>query len=394
MPDLKSYLDRLTPDPWRESQPFSADLLEASELLWNTTSAGGREKIVGDWIAKHQPCLFGRIAAKNGLLRFCILDETDVAQGDRHVSDFIQADRLKWTQAGFRGEASGFIIVLLSKKVANAKPDDVAGAMGKHLASLYLKRSVDFDKVEQDELFLEYPSDNKASYAWGVGVNYFGSPGDGRWWHDHRFPGGLAFSMNSVGHMAQSGRLAKALETVEKELGIDLGANRDPTKVDNLGTALDFAMRTIDGACPTRSGRATELLPLAQSDPLRTEMPCPVELPKKIADYDYTKYRGYYHTDFTVPSLYFKPDVDRPGDAAPIELDFSYLFDARLENPDHVTLGTGRRIRALHHDSEPTRQGDVTGTKRSRMAGRIISISDSNTLSTALGIKEGERRVK
>jgi len=173
--------------------------------------------------------------------------------------------------------------------------------------------------------------------------------------------------------MAQSGRLAKALGILEKELGIDLGTDRDPTKVDSLGTALDFAMRTIDRACPTNSGRATELLMLAPDDPVRSELPCPAALPQKLAGYDYTKYRGYYHTDFTVPSLYFRPDVERPEDASPLELDFSYLFDNRLKNPDHVTLGTGRRIRAQRDDSEAAGSVHDTGTKKSRALHALAS---------------------
>ncbi len=394
MSDLRSYLDRLTPDTWRESHPFSADLELASERLWKAVSIEERQGILAEWILKNQPCLFGSIAAKNDLLRFCILDESDVVQGDQHLSDRITEDRLKWTQSGFHGEASGFVIVLLSKKAANGRPDDVAGALAKHLASLYLKRPVEFDQIEQDDIFLEYPSNNKATYVWGVGVNYFGSPGDGRWWHDHRFPGGVAFSMNSVGHMAQSGKLAKALGILEKELGIDLGTDRDPTKVDNLGTALDFAMRTIERACPTNSGRATELLLLAPDDPVRSELPCPAALPQKLAGYDYTKYRGYYHTDFTVPSLYFRPDVERPEDASPLVLDFSYLFDNRLENPDHVALGTGRRIRAQLDDSEAAGGVHDTGTKKSRMEGRVVEISESAMLSTALGRTDPKSRIR
>jgi hypothetical protein len=32
-------------------------------------------------------------------------------------------------------------------------------------------------------------------------VDFFACAGDGRWWHDHRFPGGIAYTANSTGHM-------------------------------------------------------------------------------------------------------------------------------------------------------------------------------------------------
>src|SRR4051812_11061489 len=105
-------------------------------------------------------------------------------------------------------------------------------------------------------------------------------------------------------------------------------------------------MQTIDNASDAVSGKATELLPLP-ADP--TSLPvetCPFKLPGKLGDKNYCAYRGYYHTDFTLPSEYFRPDVKRPTEIKPFDdLDFTYLFHSSPNNPEHSTMGEGVAIR-------------------------------------------------
>ena len=69
-------------------------------------------------------------------------------------------------------------------------------------------------------------------------------------------------------------------------------------------------------------------------------------MPEKLNGKDYCKYRGWYHTDFTLPSEYFQPDVTRPALIREHTLDFTYLFDSSLDNPDYRLLGKGRQIRS------------------------------------------------
>src|SRR5205823_13856784 len=78
-------------------------------------------------------------------------------------------------------------------------------ALALKLCELYLERTV-LDEILHDGPILVINRDGEATErrSWKVGVNYFSAQGDGRWWHDHRIPGGMAFSMNSVGHMARS----------------------------------------------------------------------------------------------------------------------------------------------------------------------------------------------
>jgi hypothetical protein len=59
------------------------------------------------------------------------------------------------------------------------------------------------------------------------------------------FPGGLAFSINSVGHMAKACGIAKIMNGMNNLLDIN-DETFIESKVDSLVQALEFAMRTID----------------------------------------------------------------------------------------------------------------------------------------------------
>jgi hypothetical protein len=177
------------------------------------------------------------------------------------------------------------------------------------------------------------------TWKWFAGVNYFAANADGRWWRDHRIPGGLAFSTNSVGHLVKSGLLRNAKEEFWKRLGIDVELDEN-APIDSLPKALRLAMQTIYLASDGPSGKATELVPRSDDTP-----PPPIELKSYLSDKEHRFYRGYYHTDHTLPSPYFEPSIERSQDIAEFHLDFSYIFDKSLSNPDHIAMGTGRRIR-------------------------------------------------
>ena len=101
------------------------------------------------------------------------------------------------------------------------------------------------------------------------------------------------------------------------------------------------------------SGRATELLSLGAD---RNELPvaeCPVKLSKLVADKNYCEYSGWYHTDYTLPSEYFLPDIERPADLKGHSLDFTYLFHRSIDNPDFRVMGDGHQIRQWDSNSRP-----------------------------------------
>jgi hypothetical protein len=111
--------------------------------------------------------------------------------------------------------------------------------------------------------------------------------------------------------------------------------------VDSLGNALKFAMLTINNAQDTISGKATCLKDLSPEAYGKLSPKCPFSPSPNLATKDFSTYLGWYDTDATVPSDYFRPDVERPSSVNQRDLTFTYLFDDSLENPDFETMGLG-----------------------------------------------------
>jgi hypothetical protein len=217
---LADFYQRLVPDPWRSQNGFSPDIAESNAQLLNATTDEERCAILAAWLEKYQPCLFGRVAAKKGLISYCFLTERDLTATDLVVRSKIQSARTLWTRLAYEGKRSAFVLVALSSTLVSALPDKNLLAFTKHLASLYLLRDVNQDEIYMDEIFLEMPGSSKATWRWNVGVNYFGVSADKRWWQDHRIPGGLGFSANSVGHLVKSGQIAEKMSELEELLGV------------------------------------------------------------------------------------------------------------------------------------------------------------------------------
>jgi hypothetical protein len=375
--DIGSLFEKLKPDDWRKKVGFSDDIVEAQKRLFDPREDAA--SVLSDWLELNQPCIFGRAAAKLKLIRFCILRESDLTS-DAATRDIIQNARLKWIKDAFDGKASAFVILLISPRIAHAVPDGTVRDIAHRLTSLYLRHlEVQFDTVHHERVLLEKPGSEKMTWEWLAGVNYFCAQGDRRWWHDHRIPGGMGLSVNSVGHMAKAGKISDFLGRLNKELGVDI-SEFGTGKIKSLQDALLYAMLTIDGAASAVSGKATELLPLPTGDEARPVLTCPIKLPPKLSGKSHCTYSGWYHTDQTLPSDYFRPDVARPSDVLRHDdLDFTYLFDDSVDNPAFETMGTGRRIRANGEGGE-----EAADQKIGRMVPREISIEDSPLLKAAL----------
>ena len=379
MSDVRRLFEALTPDPWRQQTPFSEALRVATDALLVAESDEQRSDIMSRWLERNQPCLFGRVAAKMRAISFCFLTETDLLGTDEGIRAKIQGCRLRWTRAGYLGNSSAFVVAVISQRVAEAEPNAAMFALAQRLAWLYLQVDVAADAILHDEVFLEFPGNDRVTWMWRAGVNYFAAHGDGRWWQDHRIPAGLAFSVNSVGHLVKSGRLVNAVADLEQSLGLKTGDFAE-RKIDSLSKALEFAMRTIAIASNAVSGPATSLLP----KPGDSEEP-PGQLPSFLAEKDFRKYHGWYHTDFTLPSEYFRPEVQRPDSLSGHSLDFTYLFVKDIENPDFDLMGEGRRIRADGMDRlEDGRDHSKDVTSR----GQIVSLEDAPQLRRALALPD------
>jgi hypothetical protein len=275
---ISDLILKLRPDPWRVSQGFSSEVEEANrELFRPGITETQAEQILSAWLQKHQPCLFGRIAAKLGAVSYCILNETDLHQGDELIKRKIQTARLAWTHAGFEGAKSAFVILAISPQIANALPGADMRDLARRFGYLYLEEDIVMDSAHLEQVYLQKPGARLTTWKWLAGVNYFCAQGDKRWWQDHRIPGGMAFSINSVGHLVKSGMMANAMKELDRIM--DAPEESYPeTKLDSLDKALELAMRTISKASDAISGKATELLPLPE-DTSKLPVPlCPVNL--------------------------------------------------------------------------------------------------------------------
>jgi hypothetical protein len=379
---IANLMSELKADTWRSEVGFSSDLESyQTKILQSANDKAAVQEQLAEWLQRFQPCLFGRIAAKLSLLTYCILTDEDLLGSDEAIATKIQDSRTEWTREAFEGKKSGFIILAVSGAIARAEPNSSMKALAQRLCSLYLMGEVLSDQIYLDEVFLEKPGPKRMTWRWNVGINYFCSNGDKRWWADHRIPGGLAFSMNSVGHMVKSTLISQKLS----ELNFLFDTQHEElvtTKIDSLEKALEFAMRTIHLAAETISGKATLLLPLPPDPKTLPVRPCPVKLPAFLSDRDYCQYAGYYHTDYTIPSEYFVPAIERRANQTRYELDFTYLFQKGINNPAFTTTGKGRRIRA------GMRLGQ-TRTKSLKSEGKLVPISSSQRLSRALRDENG-----
>lgn len=367
MKHLHELVRSLTPDPVRAKLGFSQDIGDASTEI--SEYSEDRERVIDllrRWLVKAQPCRFGRIAAAKGMLNFCVITERDIERGDLHVKNSIQDARREWWKRGLVGESHGFIVLLASSQVALAEPNHQMQELARYFCALYLQHdALEVDRIYHDELFLRIPElGNQRLIKWLAGVNVFATAADRRWWNDHRIPGGLAFSANSVGHMVRSLAVRSRLGEVLNELGIKMEVHDH--KLDTLLDALVGAMRTIKGASKGPWDAATSLRPIGPREDLPI-LELPSELPDDLRGYDYCNYTGFYHTDVCVPSSYFTPAVDRPSAVVPIELDLTYLLEDSVDNPAHDTMGKGVVIGGASqkrtHSTVATMRGEIVSLR-------------------------------
>jgi len=385
---VASLLKQLTPDPWRAAVGFSPDIDAANRILFKPDSNSDWTSVLSGWLQKNQPCVFGRMAAKFGFIHYCMLSETDLQLSDEEIEQKIQEARLKWVREAYNGQKSNFIVLAVSPAISNAIPDQTVAQIAQRLCSLYLRTEAAFDFVHHDHIFLEKPGPSRTTWRWLAGVNYFCSQGDKRWWQDHRIPGGMGFSVNSVGHLVKSEKIAHAMRELNEQLGINEETWND-SKVDSLAKALILAMQTISRASNTASGRATELLPLPENSTEGKAPKCPIVLPESLSAKNYCEYLGYYHTDYTLPSEYFRSDEQRPDWIEPRLLDFTYLFNKEINNPDHWTMGEGQRIREDKSAfSEEVLSDETDRYKRRRGQPESVPIQSCELLVDALSSNE------
>jgi hypothetical protein len=331
---VRDLLQRLSEDKWRRENPFSPEISTVNAVLFHPfATEADRQEAMAAWLQRHphQPCLFGRVAASNNTLHYLFLGEDDLRESDQHIAERIQQGRRAWWQrsrsprAGVSTPAHGLVLCLVSQRVNIAEPNELLRQFSQEILRLWGCKSTTEPQgqVYWEELFLENPK--TGTYVrFEFSVDFFAAAGDGRWWQDHRIPGGLAFTANSVGHMRRYREWYEG-------------------KPDQEAWVLETAMGTIARAADTKYGQATWLRELVEGrPPFAPEVACPVsKLRANLTGYDWTRYGGHLHTDHAVRPEFFRVDPEKPPEPNLKEwlLDFQYLYDPKSR--DHLRFVDG-----------------------------------------------------
>lgn len=356
---------RGTPDRFRKQHPFSEDIESVHAILFSSKYSKRKKRgAYMHWLESNQPCVFGRVAAKNKYVFVCLLEEDEILRmrrGDEDLRDTIQDHRQVWKRHALEGLSSSFVILLLSKSITDKEPGDALKEVCRRLLELYMEvEPIPDDTIlpQREYVFLR----RKAKILkFSTLPNVFCSQADGRWWHDHRTPGGVMITSNALGHFAYA------------RPGLDVLEEKD--KVLNL----ENAMRTISNAFPGADGRkprglthcpATWLTKLTEgeSSPLRDT--------SAFKSYSPDHYEGYFHTDHLIPSAFFRKERDPKNLATFDNLSFRYIVDAAADPADHAELMVGidagwyevrRSMDRLPGFADPENTGPFSEVSRGRL---------------------------
>lgn len=344
MNTINELYTRLNGDRWRTQNPFNDDIKAANELLHNSSAFPDElTECLRKWCQLKQPCQFGKIAAKEGRIHFCVLTDNAVAHwSDEAISDHIASDQKLWKQrAAFdiTNATHSFVLVVASPKVALAAPDEhlkefsnaILKLSGWSIGRHRLARPV--NEVSSGYLYLRNPKDN-GLYGFQFNIDFFACAGHGRWWHDHRFPGGIAFTANSLGHMrAYRDWYGKGSDTewavLQAMITID---NADKNRIVTTDRAKQ----------PDPEGRSTWLARVSpEGTPRVRNLASPLATtPDRLEGKDWTKYEGYLHTDHAVREEFFQDRDIPPNINRPYVMDFTYIFDQ--SQPDFAEFTGGK----------------------------------------------------
>ena len=101
-------------------------------------------------------------------------------------------------------------------------------------------------------------------------------------------------------------------------------------------------MRTINNAYkekPSKRAGALRHCP-ATSLVVKGAESCPI-LKKDVAEYSADHYKGYFHTDHLLPSVFFQEDRDPKELKLYQDLSLRYIFDPTADPQDHADLMQG-----------------------------------------------------
>lgn len=319
-------------DHFRKTKPFSEDIESTHAILFNSRYTRDR-KITAyrRWLETNQPCVFGRVAAKNKNVFICLLEEHEILRmknGDDDLRDTIQDHRQVWKRFALEGLSSSFLILLVSKSLVNKEPGDKLKEISRRLLELYMEIDGirdDTFRTQREYIFLRRAQDAGTDKVLKFATlpNIFCAQGDGRWWHDHRTPGGIMITSNALGHFVYCRSGSKALEEKEK-----------------LG-ALEQAMRTINNSYRGPKQGKIKHCPATFLLPIKDDETSPLRANSDFRKYSPDHYQGYFHSDHLIPSVFFRKERDPDKLKLYENLTFRYIFDPSPDPEEHAELITG-----------------------------------------------------
>jgi hypothetical protein len=319
------------PDKLRKSRRFSQDMQAAHAILLNSENTNTQKiNAYRGWLTKNQPCIFGRLAATQKRVFICLLEENDILgmrKGDEDVRDTIQDYRQLWKRYALEGLSSSFLIAVIGESLVFEQSGDRLKEFCRRLLELYMEvPEVPDDTIvpQREYVFLRMATGRNKFLKFATLPNIFCAQGDGRWWHDHRSPGGVMITSNALGH--------------------DLYSRNGRSQIDESKKleAAEQAMRTINNAYrekPSKKAGALRHCP-ATFLVAKADKGEPV-LKKDLASYSADHYEGYFHTDHLLPSVFFKEDRDPKGLTLYKDLSLRYIFDSQADPGDHRELVAG-----------------------------------------------------
>ena len=342
----------------RSRRPFSADMEAVHAVLFNPDyDRQTKIKAYRTWLEKNQPCVFGKAAATNKNVYVCLLEDHEILRmqrGDLDVEDTLQDHRQVFKRLALEGRVSSFVILLASRHLITREPNDQLKEICRRLLELYMQVRVPDDTIHSEREYVFLRRADGTVLKFSTLPNIFCSQGDGRWWHDHRTPGGIMITSNALGHF-----------TYVRSKKPDLDAS-------SCTTALEQAMRTISNArkdpsegkskfahCP-----ATFLVPRLESDPV------PLKPTSDFAGSSPDHYAGYFHTDHLIPSVFFQKERDPKMLKKYEDLSFRYIFDGTVDPEGHAELMLGTPAKWYDVKANMNRLPDFADPEESNMTDR------------------------
>lgn len=105
-------------DLFRKKRQFSEDIEAVQAILFNPRYDKRRKiRAYRAWLELNQPCVFGRMAARNKNVFVCLIEEREILSmrnGDQDLRDTIQDHRQVWKRHALEGLSSSWTAASLT----------------------------------------------------------------------------------------------------------------------------------------------------------------------------------------------------------------------------------------------------------------------------------------